>query len=69
MSDRMKTYKTHPMSLVFNILTKIAVVLTISVFVLIVGYVVIKGVPYLKPSLFAKTHRERVNAPRYREHL
>ena len=39
----MKTYKTHPMSLVFNILTKIAVVLTISVFVLIVGYVVIKG--------------------------
>ena len=54
MSDRMKTYKTHPMSLVFNILTKIAVVLTISVFVLIVGYVVIKGVPYLKPSLFAK---------------
>lgn len=56
MSDRMKTYKTHPMSLVFNILTKIAVVLTISVFVLIVGYVVIKGVPYLKPSLFAKTY-------------
>ena len=52
----MKTYKTHPMSLVFNILTKIAVVLTISVFVLIVGYVVIKGVPYLKPSLFAKTY-------------
>lgn len=59
------------MSLVFNILTKIAVVLTISVFVLIVGYVVIKGVPYLKPSLFCKDlyHRERVNAPRYREHL
>ena len=61
----MKTYKTHPMSLVFNILTKIAVVLTISVFVLIVGYVVIKGVPFRK-DLY---HRERVNAPRYREHL
>ena len=56
MSDRMKTYKTHPMSLVFNILTKIAVVLTISVFVLIVGYVVIKGVPYMKQSHFTKTY-------------
>lgn len=67
----MKTYKTHPMSLVFNILTKIAVVLTISVFVLIVGYVVIKGSSLSETVPFRKDlyHRERVNAPRYREHL
>ena len=49
----MKTYKTHPWSLVFNILTKVAVTITISMFVLIVGYILVKGVPYLKLSLFA----------------
>lgn len=53
MSERMKTYKTHPWSLVFNILTKVAVTITISMFVLIVGYILVKGVPYLKLSLFA----------------
>ncbi len=52
MSEKMKTYKAHPMSLVFSILTKIAVTITIAIFFLIVGYVIIKGVPYLKPSLF-----------------
>lgn len=56
MSDKMRTYRSHPMSLVFNILTKIAVTLTIGIFVLIVGYVIIKGVPYLKPSLFSANY-------------
>lgn len=52
-SEKMRTYKAHPLSLVFSILTKLAVAITIGVFFLIVGYVLIKGIPYLKPSLFS----------------
>lgn len=48
-----KTFKTHPMSLAFNILVKLCVGVTIAVFFLIVGYVIIKGVAYLTPDLFA----------------
>ncbi len=56
MSQQMKTYKAHPMSLVFNIITKIALVLTVGVFVMIVGYVLITGVPYLTKDLFSWTY-------------
>ena len=56
MSQKRKTYKAHPLSLVFNILTKAAVVITISVFFMIVGYVIIKGVPYITKDLFALTY-------------
>ncbi|MGN0623047.1 MAG: phosphate ABC transporter permease PstA [Oscillospiraceae bacterium] len=48
-----KTFKTHPMSLAFNLLVKLCVGVTIAVFFLIVGYVIIKGVAYLTPDLFA----------------
>lgn len=51
--EKMRTYKAHPLSLVFNIFAKVAVCLTIGVFFLIVGYVLIRGIPHLKPSLFA----------------
>ncbi len=52
MSEKMRTYKAHPMSLLFSIITKIAVIITIAIFFFIVGYVIIRGVPYLTPSLF-----------------
>lgn len=51
-NSKWKTYKTHPLSLVFNILTKIAVIITVTVFLLIVGYVIIRGVPNLSAKLF-----------------
>lgn len=53
MSEKMRTYKTHPLSFAFSILTKVAVFITIGLFVMIVGYVVINGVPYLSASLFS----------------
>ena len=53
MSEKRKTYKAHPMSLVFNILTKVAVTITIGIFFLIAGYVIIKGVPYITKDLFS----------------
>lgn len=53
MKDRVKTYLKHPMSFVFFLLTCLGIILTVSVFIFVVGYIIIKGVPYLKPSLFA----------------
>lgn len=49
----MKTYKTHPLSFIFMLLVWIAAALTAAVFIAVVGYVLIKGIPQLKPSLFA----------------
>lgn len=49
----MKTYKKHPLSFIFMLLVWIAAALTAAVFIAVVGYVLIKGIPQLKPSLFA----------------
>ncbi len=53
MSEKLRTYKKHPLSLVFFILVCLACLATVGVFVMLVGYILIRGVPYLKPSLFA----------------
>lgn len=49
----MKTYKAHPLSFLFMLLVWIAAALTAAVFIAVVGYVLITGIPNLKPSLFA----------------
>lgn len=41
------------LSFVLNILVKVAALLTITVILCLVGYILIKGIPHLKPSLFA----------------
>lgn len=56
MSEKMRTYKAHPLSLVFSVIVKAAVAVTIGIFVMIAGYVIIKGVPYLTGSLFSWTY-------------
>lgn len=48
-----KTYKAHPMSFLFMLLVWVAAALTAAVFIAVVGYVLITGIPNLKPSLFA----------------
>ena len=53
MQEKLKTYKSHPLSFIFLIITILAVSITVALFIFIVGYVIIKGVPYLKPSLFS----------------
>lgn len=53
MQEKLKTYKAHPLSFLFLIITILAVSITVALFIFIVGYVIIKGVPYLKPSLFS----------------
>ena len=38
----MRTYKAHPLSLAFSVIVKAAVAVTIGIFVMIAGYVIIK---------------------------
>lgn len=52
-SKRIETYKKHPLSFGFFLLVCLATLITVLVFIFIVGYVIITGIPHLKPSLFA----------------
>ncbi len=53
MKSSWKTFKAHPMSLVFFILVCAGVILTVGILFLVVAFVLIRGVPYLTPDLFA----------------
>ena len=48
LAQRLRGYVRHPMSLVM-----LAAALTFFVLLYIIGYILVKGVPYLTPSLFA----------------
>jgi len=51
--SRFNVYKKSPLSLVLFILVNIAAIITISALVFIIAYILIKGVPYITPQLFA----------------
>ena len=48
----LKKYKGHTGSLILVILVMLAAVITFSVLLFLIAYILIKGVPHLKPSLF-----------------
>ena len=49
--DRLKSYKKHPGSFILLLLVGASAVITVTVLVYLVGYILIHGVPYLRPSL------------------
>lgn len=51
--DRIKSYTRHPGSLVLLLLVGIAAVITVLTLLFLVGYILVNGLPYLKPDLFA----------------
>ena len=53
MGQRLKAYKTQPLSLILFLLVCLAAVLTVFVLVFIIGYILIQGIPNLTPDLFA----------------
>ncbi|MCD7740727.1 MAG: phosphate ABC transporter permease PstA [Ruminococcus sp.] len=55
MEQQLKTYKAHPLSLVLKILVWAAAALTVAVFLILVGYILVRGVPYLSTGLFKTT--------------
>ena len=51
--QRMQQYKCTPLSLVLFLLVCIAAAVTAGVLVLLIGYILVRGIPHLTPSLFA----------------
>lgn len=56
LKQRMSTLKKHPGSMVVFLLTIAAAVITVGVLGFIVIYVLVRGIPYLTPQLFAFTY-------------
>lgn len=52
MKQTMLQYKAAPLSLVLRILVTAAAIITVAVLLFLVAYIVIMGLPNLKPSLF-----------------
>ena len=51
--DKLRFYKKHPLSFAAFLLVCISAVVTVGILALLVGYILVKGIPYLKPELFA----------------
>lgn len=51
--DKMRSYAKYPGSLLLLLLVILAAVITVVTLLFLVGYILISGVPYLKPSLFS----------------
>ncbi len=49
-------YLRHPGSLLLRLLCVLSAVITGGVLLLVAGYVLCKGIPYLKPSMFAPVY-------------
>lgn len=54
--DKLKSYTKHPGSLILLLLVLLAAAATVAVLCFLVGYILVRGIPYLKPSLFAFTY-------------
>lgn len=62
LSDRLAAYKRHPFSGFLYILVAVSALLTFAALLLLVAYILVKGVPYLTPELFAwKYNSENVS--------
>lgn len=53
LTDQLRSYLRHPGSGILALLTGLAAVLTFAVLIFLVGYILIKGIPYLTPELFS----------------
>lgn len=52
-SQKMHSYLRHPASLIMMILVKLAALITFTVLIFLIVYILVHGVSYLKPSLFS----------------
>ena len=51
--DKFRAYLKHPGSLILFALVMLAALITFAVLVFLIAYILVRGVPYLTPSLFA----------------
>jgi phosphate transport system permease protein len=50
--QKLRTYKRDPTSLVLFLLVIVSTILTIGLLLFLIGYIMIKGIPHIKPELF-----------------
>lgn len=53
MKNIFKTYSKHPVSLLIRLITYLAAFITVASLGFLIIYILVRGVPYLTPSLFA----------------
>lgn len=53
LSGKMKAYLRHPGSFLVMLLVKLAALFTFAVLLFLILYILVRGIPYIKPSLFA----------------
>lgn len=53
LSQRIKSYRRSPLSLLLLILVSLSALITVLTLLFLIGYILVKGIPYLTPSLFA----------------
>lgn len=53
LGQRLKSYRRSPLSLMLLILVSVSALLTVMTLLFLIAYILIKGIPYLTPSLFA----------------
>lgn len=53
LNQKMKNYLNHPGSLIMMLLVMFGAILTFLVLIFLIVYILVHGVPYLKPSLFS----------------
>lgn len=51
--QKLKAYKTRPASLILMMLTWLSAIITLFIVLLLIFYILIKGIPHIKPELFA----------------
>ena len=56
LGDQMKSYTRHPGAGILAFLTLLGAVLTFALLFFLIGYVLVKGIPYLNASLFSLTY-------------
>ena len=55
-SDQMKAYIKHPVSGALALLSLLGAVLTFALLFFLIGYILVKGGPYLSTDLFSLTY-------------
>ena len=53
LAQSMKNYRNHPGSLIVRLLVILGAILTFTILFFLIVYILVNGIPYLRPSLFS----------------
>ena len=51
--DKFRTYLKHPGSFIVMLLVMLAAIITFAVLIFLIAYILVNGLPHIKPSLFS----------------